>query len=441
MPKPVVAIVGRPNVGKSSLFNRIVGRREAIVADEPGTTRDRVVAEVTWEGRSFVLMDTGGLEPHPQDPLRHLVKEQVELAAEEADVIIFLLDAVDGVAPMDEEIADWLRRKDKRLVVAANKVDNLARSLSAADTYRLGLGEPFFVSAYHNTGIYDLLDQVTKLLPEAEPEPPAQEGLARLAIIGRPNVGKSLLLNTILGQPRSIVSEEPGTTRDAIDTRFTYKGQSLALVDTAGIRRRGSVQPGVEHYSVLRAFQAIERADVVLLVMDATELATGQDSHIAGLAWEAHRGVVLVVNKWDLAAERNLNPEEATAQIRRVLHFMSYAPIRFTSALLDQGVSEALETALALHQERSRRVPNDELQRVVRQVMAEHPPVSQRGRHLDIKRIAQEGINPPLFVFVVNDPLLVHFSYQRYLENSLREAFRFNHTHLRLVFRKMEGAR
>jgi GTP-binding protein len=386
-------------------------------------------------------VDTGGLEPHPQDPLRHLVKEQVELAAQEADVIIFLLDALEGVAPMDEEIADWLRRLDKPLVVAANKVDNLARSLTAAEFYQLGLGEPFFVSAYHNTGIYDLLDQVVKLLPPAEPEPPAPEGVVRLAIIGRPNVGKSLLLNTVLGQPRAIVSEQPGTTRDALDTPFTYKEQRLVLIDTAGIRRRGSVQPGIEHYSVLRAFQAIERADIVLLVLDATELATGQDSHIAGLAWEAHRGIVLVVNKWDLAAERNLNPEEATAQVRRVLHFMPYAPICFTSALLNQGVAEALETALALHQERSRRVDHRELQRVVRHALAEHPPVSQRGRHLDIIRIAQEGINPPLFVFAVNEPLLVHFSYQRYLENRLREAFGFQHTHLRLVFRKREGER
>ena len=326
MANPLVAIVGRPNVGKSTLFNRLTGSRQAIVTDVPGTTRDRLLAEVSWEGRGFTLVDTGGLEPRPEDPIKEQVRAQVEVAVSEADLIIFLMDVSDGITPGDQEVAGWLRRTQKPLVVAVNKVDNESREVSTTEFHRIGLGDPLPISAYHNLGIYDLMDRVVTMLPPAEEAEEVDEAM-KLAIVGRTNVGKSMLMNAILGQERAIVSDVPGTTRDALDTRFTYENQPSVLIDTAGIRRPGRIEKGIEYFSVLRAVRAVQRCDIALLVMDATELASAQDAHIAGHAWDGYRGLMAVVNKWDLAPQEDLYEKEMAIQtVRRRLHFMPYVP-------------------------------------------------------------------------------------------------------------------
>ena len=437
MTNPLVAIVGRPNVGKSTLFNRLTRSREAIVTDIPGTTRDRLLAEVVWDDYTFTLVDTGGLEPKPQDPLREQVKAQVEAAVSEADLIIFLLDVADGLIPMDEDIALWLRRFEKPLVVAVNKTDNARREASAAEFYQLGLGEPLLISAYHNLGIYDLMGRVTSLLPPPDTEPATADGVMKLSIVGRTNVGKSLLLNAILGQERAIVSPVPGTTRDALDTPFSYDGKPLVAIDTAGIRRPGRVERGIEYYSVLRAVRAVQRCDVALLVMDATELATAQDAHICGHAWDGYKGLIAVVNKWDLVPDGDGTQRElAIQEVRQRLHFMPYAPISFTSALLEQGIQDLMAVAFNIYEERQKRIPPGKLHYALMDALADHMPPSTRGRHLKINHVRQVDVNPPLFVFDVNDPDLVHFSYQRYLENRLRQAFDFTHSHIKLVFKR-----
>ena len=437
MPVPLVAIVGRPNVGKSTLFNRITGSREAIVSEVPGTTRDRIVAELSWDERRFTLVDTGGLELRPQGRLLEEVKAQVEAAVSEADLIILLMDVVDGLTPVDQDVAGWLRRTQKPLVVAVNKVDNEAREGMVAEYHQLGLGPPWPVSAYHNLGIYDLMDMVLSLLPPdtAEPEV-AADGIMKLAIVGRTNVGKSMLLNSILGQDRAIVSETPGTTRDALDTQFTYGGRPVVLVDTAGIRRPGKVEKGIEYYSVLRAVRAVQRCDISFLVMDATELATAQDAHIFGNAWDGYKGLIVVINKWDLVPrEDGTEKEFAIQSTRHLLHFMPYVPISFTSALTGQGIDDLMHLAGAVYEERQKHIAPGRLHYALMDALADHMPPHMGGRRPQIKEVRQVGVNPPTFVFAVNHPERVHFSYQRYLENRFRSAFGFTHTHLRLVFR------
>ena len=437
MTNPLVAIVGRPNVGKSTLFNRLGGSRDAIVSDVPGTTRDRLLAEMVWDDCRLTIVDTGGLEPRPQDPLREKVKAQVEAAVEEAEIIIFLMDAVDGLNPMDEEIADWLRRTHKPVIAAVNKVDNQRREASGAEFYSLGLGDPHLISAYHNLGVHDLMDHVVGRLPPSEELYPDEEESLKLAIIGRTNVGKSMLTNAILGQDRAIVSEIPGTTRDALDTQFIYDGAPVTLIDTAGIRRPGKVGKGIEYYSTLRSTRAVQRCDIALLIMDAAELATAQDAHVSGYAWDAYRGIVAVINKWDLRRDGDAyEKEEAIQIVRRRLHFMPYVPITFTSALNGVGVDDLVKLALAIYKERTQRVPPDKLNRTLMDAMADHMPPARRGRRLRITQVRQLGANPPTFVFAVSDPKLVHFSYERFLENRLRNAFGYTHTHLRLVFRQ-----
>ena len=435
MANPLVAIVGRPNVGKSTLFNRLTGSRQAIVTDVPGTTRDRLLAEVSWEGRGFTLVDTGGLEPRPEDPIKEQVRAQVEAAVSEADLIIFLMDVSDGITPGDQEVAGWLRRTQKPLVVAVNKVDNESREVSTAEFHRIGLGDPLPISAYHNLGIYDLMDRVVTMLSPAEEAEEVDEAM-KLAIVGRTNVGKSMLMNAILGQERAIVSDVPGTTRDALDTRFTYENQPSVLIDTAGIRRPGRIEKGIEYFSVLRAVRAVQRCDIALLVMDATELASAQDAHIAGHAWDGYRGLMAVVNKWDLASQEDLYEKEMAIQtVRRRLHFMPYVPICFTSALKVEGIHELMATAIDVHRERMQHVPPGRLHHALMDALSGHMPPSRKGRPLKISDVRQVAVNPPTFAFAVNDPDRVHFSYQRYLENRLRSAFGFTHTHLRLVFR------
>ena len=460
-PQPIVAVVGRPNVGKSSLFNRILARRQAIVSEVAGTTRDRLMAEAVWEDYPFILVDTGGLEAAPEGHIREMVQEQADMAMAAADVIVFVADAAAGLTPTDYEIADRLRRSPQPVILAVNKIDNDAREAAAAEFYQLGLPESVMISAYHNYGIYDLMERVLFHLPPPEYRPESEEdGMAdgieepaaplpaaaqemRLSIVGRTNVGKSMLLNAILGAERAIVSPVAGTTRDALDTAMTYRERPMTLIDTAGIRRPGQVKPGIEKYSVLRAVNAVNRSDIALLVTDAAELATAQDAHIAGLAWEMGRGIIVVVNKWDLvpATERYAR-EQAIAKVQERLHFMPYVPICFTSALHRQGIAPALNTALELWQERMRWIPGRDLQYLLAEALTDHtpPPVKakgvRRGEFLRINRVNQVGVNPPTFLFTVNNPRLVHFTYQRYLENRIRDKFRFDHTHLKLVFRR-----
>ena len=464
---PMVAIIGRPNVGKSSLFNRILSRRHAIVSEVAGTTRDRLIARATWKGRAFLLVDTGGLEDDPEGQIPQRVQQQADMAMGAADVIVFLTDAIQGVTATDEAVAQRLRRTDKPILLAVNKVDNDNREMAAVEFYGLGLTETAFISAYHNYGIYDLLERIVDLLPQPELadlwndeaatvvgeddwwEDDAPDGAAdeasyeaptelRLAIVGRTNVGKSLLTNRIIGEERSIVSPVAGTTRDALDTSVSYRDHTITLVDTAGIRRPGQVERGIERYSVLRAVNAVHRSDITLLITDATELATAQDAHIAGLAWDTNRGLIVVVNKWDLVNQNRFRMERSLHRVQERLHFMPYVPVCFTSALTGDGIDDLLDTALSLWQERQKRVPFRELQYLLADAVSTHSPPSQRGNirnRLRIRRVRQVGVNPPTFVFSVNDPKLLHFSYHRYLENQIRNRFGFDRTHLRLIFR------
>jgi GTP-binding protein len=430
--KPIVAIVGRQNVGKSTLLNRLAGKRIAIVADLPGTTRDRIFADVSWQGASFTLVDTGGLEISPRSTIAKGVKEQVEVAIAEADVIIFLVDTGDGVVPSDLEITQMLRRSSKPIVIAANKADNTRLASEVVEFYQLGLGEPLPISAYHGRGAAELLDKVISLLPtpkavEAEAE------IMKLAIVGRPNVGKSTLLNDLLGEERAIVDEVPGTTRDAINTPLDFGGQNVILIDTAGIRRRGKWGKGVERYSVIRALRAIDEADVVLLVLDATELLTSQDEHIAGYIQQAAKGVILVVNKWDLAANKNM--VEFNRYIRSKLKFLSYAPVLYISAKFGQETDKVMPQAFQIYQERLKRLPTTEVNSVVQQAVAAHNLPRKGSKQLKILYATQAEVNPPTFVFFVNDATLIHFSYQRYLENKLRQSFGFAGTSFRLIFK------
>jgi len=430
--KPIVAIVGRQNVGKSTLLNRLVGKRIAIVSDMPGTTRDRIVANVSWKESEFVVVDTGGLEPVSGSGIAQEVNQQVRTAIGEADVVVFLVDTKDGVTTADLEIADLLRSSAKPLLLVANKADNNRLEAEAVEFFNLGLGEPLPVSAYHGRGIFELMDKIAYLLPampvvEAEPE------LMKVAIVGRPNVGKSMLLNALLGEPRVIVSDVPGTTRDAIDTQLDFEGQSVLLIDTAGIKRRGRVGVGIAQYSVIRALRAIDRADVVILVLDATELVVAQDVHIAGYIQQAAKGIALVVNKWDLVV--NSSKTECSEYIRSKLKFVPYAPVLYTSAKLGQGTDKVITQAQKIYQERLKRIPTAEVNSLVQRAVATHSPPRSGKKQLKMLYATQAEVNPPTFVFFVNDSGLVHFSYRRYLENRLRQSFGFDGTPLRLVFK------
>lgn len=408
------------------------------------------MAEADWEGRRFILVDTGGLESNPEGSIEEKVQEQTEMAVADADVILLLTDVNEGVTASDQMAVERLRRSDKPVVLVVNKVDNDIRELASIEFHRLGMTDTLTVSAYHNFGIHDLMERVVSLLPDADQAEGDGQHATRtktnelkLAIVGRTNVGKSLLLNTILGQERSIVSEVAGTTRDALDTPFIYRGHSIILIDTAGIRRPGRVQRGIEKYSVIRAVGAVSRSDITILVTDASEIATAHDAHIAGLAWDMCRGLIVVVNKWDLMDEEGRHAREQAANIvRERLHFMPYVPICFTSALRGYGIEELLRTALNLQRERTRMVPQGKLQFVLADALADHAPPTVKGRgrkgrkRLNINRLRQVDVNPPTFLFTVDDPELVHFSYQRYLENRLRKTFNFDHTHLRLLFKK-----
>jgi len=435
MSKALVALVGRPNVGKSTLFNRLVEERKAIVEDVPGTTRDRIYGDAEWSGSIFTVVDTGGLVLDETDDIAAQVRRQAYIAIEEADVIVFMCDVLDGLTAEDQRIADILRRASKPIILAVNKADNAARRLDAWEFYSLGLGEPLAISALHGTGTGDLLDAVVSGFgPDAQVEEEETEA-ARIALVGRTNVGKSSLLNALLGQERNIVSEIPGTTRDAVDTTILWKGSPVVLIDTAGIRRRGRIAPGVEKYSVLRALKAINRADVVLLLIDLTEGVTAQDTHIAGYILEENRSVVVVANKWDLIEKDSHTMAAYTSRIRESLRFMPYVPVLFISALTRQRVNQVLDTALRVRQQALIRIPTGELNRIVQNAVARHSPPSKWGKRLRIYYATQPKVSPPTIVFFVNDERLVHFSYRRYLENQIRARYPFEGTPLRLSFR------
>ena len=435
MSKPIVAIVGRPNVGKSTLFNRLVGRRKAIVSDVSGTTRDRLYGDTSWRGRELAVVDMGGLESRPGSPLGERVREQVKVAIDEADIVLFLVDVRDGVIADDWEVADMLRRCQKPVALVANKVDRGRYQSGFFQFYELGMGDPIPISAYHGRGVDELMDQVVEWIPD-DSSVLAESELMKVAIVGRPNVGKSMLFNAIIGEERAIVDAVPGTTRDALDTLLEYEGEGVVFVDTAGMRRRGRIEQGIEQYSLLRGMDAIERADVALLVVDASEEITAQDTHILGYVKKAYKGAVIIVNKWDLVPEPERDEVAWASGIRESFKFMPYVPILFTSGKMGYGIQEILPTVKRVYSERMKRLSRSVLERSIREAMMTHAPPAKGPKHVRLMKVSQTGVNPPTFVFVVNDDNLVHFSYQRYLENRLRRIFGFEGTPLRLVFER-----
>lgn len=434
MPKPLVAIIGRPNVGKSTLFNRVIRERRAIVEDVAGTTRDRLYAEAEWNGVHFDVVDTGGLlaeqeiETSSSIEISSATQRQALFAIEEAELLLLLVDGEAGVTAGDHEVADLVRRSNLPVIVVVNKAESRNRQDAAVDFYELGLGEPVTISALHGMGVGDLLDQIVDLLPARETGEEEEEALPAIAIVGRPNVGKSALLNSILGESRQIVSEVPGTTRDAIDTEITWAEQRLLLIDTAGIRRRGRIDQGIEKFSVLRSFRAIERCDVAVLVLDATEPFTAQDQHVAGFIVEAKKGIILVVNKWDLVEKTGKTMNEFIDKAQQEFEFVPYAPIIFTSALTGQRVEQIIDIALNVMTERSKRIPTGDLNRLLRDVIVRHAPPTKPGKWVKFYYLTQAATEPPTFVFFCNAPQNVHFSYRRYLENTLRKHFGFTGT-------------
>ncbi|MDD4237931.1 MAG: ribosome biogenesis GTPase Der [Desulfotomaculaceae bacterium] len=435
MSKPIVAILGRPNVGKSTLFNRIVGGRVAIVEDTPGVTRDRLYMDAEWSGRHFTLVDTGGLDFQEESEITGHVRAQVELAIREADAVLLVVDAREGLNPDDMEVASVVRRANKPAVLVVNKVENFDSPEKIYDFFQLGLGNPIPVSAAQGLNTGDMLDKLVEMLPSEQMVDDSPD-IIKIAVIGRPNVGKSSLVNSLLGKERVIVSSVPGTTRDAIDTTFEQDGKSYMLIDTAGIRRRSRVDRGTERYSVIRSLRAIDRCDVVLVLIDAVEGVTEQDKRIAGYAHEAGRGSVVVVNKWDLVEKDDKTMKRHTEKIRQELAFMPYAPLLFTSALTGQRVLKVLELVDFVAEKHATRITTAQLNVLLREATQQNPPPTDKTRRLKILYATQSGVKPPRFVLFVNDPELMHFSYQRYLENQIRAAYGFEGTPIRFSLRR-----
>jgi GTPase len=448
MSKPVVALVGRPNVGKSTLFNRLAGERLAIVDDVPGTTRDRLVAETEWNDLTFNIIDTGGIDPSHggKTPLSigsadfiQEIREQALMAVNEADAVLFITDGSAGITPPDREVAGILRRYQKKvddqrwppIFVVVNKCENEKLRASAAEFFELGLGDPYPVSAIHGTGTGDLLDALVSSFPAQEEA--VEDDSVKIAIVGKPNAGKSSLLNKLVGQERAIVSPIPGTTRDAVDTHIEVNGLPVTLIDTAGIRRRGKIEQGVEKFSVLRSFKALERADVALLIVDAEAGITAQDTHIAGFILEAWKSTVVLVNKWDTIEKDSYTMDDYTRHVRQELNFMDYVPLLFISAKTGQRVDQVLPMALRVQEERLARITTAMLNRVLRDAQDAHPAPSHAGRQLKIYYGSQVRVDPPTFVLHVNDPKLLHFSYLRYLENQFRETYGFLGTPIKII--------
>jgi len=435
MALPVVAVVGRPNVGKSSFFNRVIGSRLAIVEDVPGVTRDRIYAEAEWCGKTFALIDTGGIDERSDDVMFAQMREQAQIAIDMADIIVFIVDAKEGVTATDQDVSVILRQSSKPVLLVANKVDNPGRLPDDYyDFFSLGFGEPFPVSAANMTGLGDVLDAVIAGLGETGTD--QEDSSVKLAVIGKPNVGKSSFINAVIGENRVIVSDVPGTTRDSIDTPFRYGDDDFVLIDTAGIRRRSKVTEGIERYSVVRAIGAIERSDVCLLMIDATEGVTDQDKKIAGLAHESGKGVVIAVNKWDLIEKDTHTMEKSRKKILAEMPFLSYAPQVYISVKDGQRLRNVLETVSAVAANCALRVPTAPLNTLVRDAVMMRQPPADKGKRLKIYYVTQVGVCPPLFSFKVNSRELVHFSYSRYLENRIREAWGFSGTPIRFVFRE-----
>ena len=440
MSKPIVAIVGRPNVGKSTLFNSMAGSKISIVEDTPGVTRDRLYADVEWLDHSFTLIDTGGIEPESSDVILKQMREQAEIAIETADVIIFLTDARDGLVDADLKVTDMLRRSRKPVVLAVNKVENFEKQMADVyEFYNLGLGDPIPISASAKLGIGDLLDAVFEKMPE---QPPVQEedDRPRIAVIGKPNVGKSSLINRLLGENRLIVSDIAGTTRDAVDTPVTYNGSEYVFIDTAGLRRKNKITGDIERYSIIRAVSAVERADICILVIDATQGITEQDAKIGGIAHERGKGIIIAVNKWDAIADKDGHSVyEYADRIRSTLSFMPYAEIVFISAKTGQRTQKLFEMIDIVRENQTMRVPTGALNQVLADALAMKQPPSDKGRRLRIFYMTQVSIEPPTFVMFVNDKSLTHFSYTRYIENRLREAFGFRGTAIHFINREKSG--
>lgn len=443
--KGIVALVGRPNVGKSTLFNHLIGRRLAVVSEVAGTTRDRLYADTEWIGTTFTVIDTGGIEfmegwhtvPLSEDSDRFMdsIRSQAQIAINDADLVVLVTDGRAGITAADQEVANVLRQSNKPVLVAANKLDDVHKMKEQAmDFYELGVGEVFPVSAMHGRGTGDLLDAIVDKLPLFEADEIEDDSL-KIAILGKPNAGKSTLFNQLIGEERVIVSPIAGTTRDAIDTQITWHGQKITLIDTAGIRRRGKIDPGVEKYSVIRALSALRRADVALLVIDGEEGLTAQDQHIAGMMKDEAAGLIVLVNKWDAVKKDSQTMDNYTQMIRHELNFLPYVPILFISAKTGQRTSQIFELAQQVDMARHLRVPTSELNRFLREAVADNPPTLKVNKRLKFFYVTQASVAPPTFVFFVNDADNVHFSYERYLENRLRETFDFTGTHIRMFFR------
>ena len=436
MSKPVVAIVGRPNVGKSTLFNVLAGEMISIVKDTPGVTRDRIYAEVSWLDKEFTLIDTGGIEPDSKDVIISQMREQAQVAIDTADVIIFITDVRQGLVDADSKVADMLRRSGKPVVLAVNKVDSFQKFMADVyEFYNLGIGDPMPISAASRLGIGDMLDEVTKHFPERKEEE-EEDDRPRIAIVGKPNVGKSSIVNKLLGKNRVIVSNVAGTTRDAIDTEIKYNGKEYIFIDTAGLRRKNKIKEELERYSIIRTVTAVERADVVLMVIDATEGVTEQDAKIAGIAHERGKGVIIVVNKWDAIEKNDKTMYEYEKDIRNTLSYMPYAEIMYVSAETGQRLNKLYEMIDTVIENQTLRVATGVLNEIMMEAVAMQQPPSDKGKRLKLYYITQVSVKPPSFVIFVNDKELMHFSYTRYLENKIREAFGFKGTSLRFFIRE-----
>ncbi len=430
--RPIVAVVGRPNVGKSTLFNKIVGERLSIVEDTPGVTRDRIYAEAEWNGISFDIIDTGGIEVAGKDVILSQMREQAQMAMDMADVIVFVVDGKEGMTSADEEVAMMLRRTGRHVILVVNKIDNIRKiPENFYDFYSLGIGTPYPISASNMLNLGDMLDEIVESFPETESE---DDDSVKVAVIGKPNVGKSSLINAMLKENRVIVSDIAGTTRDAVDTPFEWENEKYVLIDTAGIRRRSKVNENIERYSVIRAIAAIERCDVCLLMIDATEGLTEQDKKIAGEAHEAGKGIVVVVNKWDLVEKETNTMRDFRRKIEAELLFMSYAPTIFISAKTRSRLSEVMVSVKYVSEKRAMRVSTGQLNSLIADAMLMNPPPADKGRRLKIYYAAQVGVKPPLFSFSINDRQLMHFSYSRYIENKIRAAFGFEGTSIKFIF-------
>ncbi|MGN0412890.1 MAG: ribosome biogenesis GTPase Der [Lachnospiraceae bacterium] len=434
--KPVVAVVGRPNVGKSTLFNALAGDKIAIVKDSPGITRDRIYADISWLNYNFTLIDTGGIEPDSSDIILSQMREQAQIAIDTADVILFMTDVKQGLVDADAKVADMLRRAQKPVILVVNKVDNYQTMMADVyEFYNLGIGDPFAISAANRTGIGDLLDEVVKFFPEATDDEEEDDRI-RVAIVGKPNVGKSSIINKLLGENRLIVSDIAGTTRDAVDTEVKYNGKEYIFIDTAGLRRKNKIKEDLEHYMIIRTVSAVERADIVVLVIDATEGVTEQDAKIAGIAHDRGKGIIIAVNKWDAIEKNNKTVNEFTAKVRQILSFMPYAEIMFISALTGQRLPKLYEMIDVVNENQSLRVATGVLNEIMAEAVVMQQPPSDKGKRLRLYYITQVSVKPPTFVIFVNDKELMHFSYTRYIENQIREAFGFRGTSLKFIIRE-----